>query len=146
RVAAAAVMPPPPPPDPTQRQGGVLAQGGVPPQVAVQTPGQQMVAMTREAMTPESSSLQTSSSHSSTTSPTPSSPLGSIKSSNKFFPSPSTTSIPESVQSSLIIESKSNAPSTKERFDVPIVDCKATSSIGGISLTLSSSMSSIISR
>ncbi|CAA0828740.1 Unknown protein, partial [Striga hermonthica] len=50
RVAAAAEMPPPPPPDPTQRQGGVLTQGGVPPQAAVQTPGQQMVAMTREEM------------------------------------------------------------------------------------------------
>ncbi|CAA0840162.1 Unknown protein, partial [Striga hermonthica] len=43
-------MPPPPPPDPTQGQGGVLAQGGVPPQAAVQAPGQQMVVMTREEM------------------------------------------------------------------------------------------------
>ncbi|CAA0830804.1 Unknown protein, partial [Striga hermonthica] len=51
RVAAAAAMPPPPPPpDPTQGQGGVMAQGGVPPQAAVQAPGQQMVAMTREEM------------------------------------------------------------------------------------------------
>ncbi|CAA0808181.1 Unknown protein, partial [Striga hermonthica] len=48
RVAAAAAMPPPP--DPTQGQRGVLAQGGVPPQAAIQAPDQQMVAMTREEM------------------------------------------------------------------------------------------------
>ncbi|CAA0810459.1 Unknown protein, partial [Striga hermonthica] len=46
----AAMPPPPPPPDPMQRQGGGLAQEGMPPQAAVQIPGQQMVAMTREEM------------------------------------------------------------------------------------------------
>ncbi|CAA0827441.1 Unknown protein, partial [Striga hermonthica] len=50
RAVAAAAMPPPPPPNPTLGQGGTMAQGGVPPQAAVQAPCQQMVAMTREEM------------------------------------------------------------------------------------------------
>ncbi|CAA0819336.1 Unknown protein, partial [Striga hermonthica] len=73
-------------------------------------------------------------------------PLNTIESSNKFSHIPYTVSTPESIHSLSTIESKLKELSPEEKFDVPNVECTAKSSKEGISLTIKSSMSSLVSR
>ncbi|CAA0834999.1 Unknown protein, partial [Striga hermonthica] len=100
----------------------------------------------KSSSTTSTKSSMTTSSSSISSSRALSTPFDTIEPSNEFSPISYTISTPESIHSLSTIESKLKALSPKERVDVPNVDCTAESSREGISLTIKSSMSSLVSR